>query len=164
MDDEVSWPIHSTMSYTIVVFVSLFVCLATLLGPVESGEKFLLKKNSDGTFLLVPAPANASVESTVDLKNLPPIAVAGSSSREAPGVNSQSPPLPASSVNPSPAPALASSQVCQKFCMLERNNAHWLNVYLSSPIILGNMRKKLDRKNTCKQNLFQSFHMKVIFK
>ena len=140
MADEVSWPIHSTMSYKMVVLVSLFVCLATLFGPVESGGKFLLKKNSDGTFLLVPAPANASVESTVDLKNLPPIAVADSNSREAPGVNSQSPPLPASSVNPSPAPALASSQVC-KFCMLECNNAH-----LKTPIFSNPCRLKIVQK------------------
>lgn len=113
MADEVSWPIHSTMSDTMVVLFSLFVFLAPLLGPVESGGKFLLKKNSDGTFLLVPAPANASVESTVDLKNLPPIAVPDSSSRDAPGINSQSPAVPTSSVNPSPAPALANSQVCK---------------------------------------------------
>ena len=103
-----------------IVLVSLFVCLAPLLVPVESGGKFLLKKNSDGTFLLVPAPANASIESTVDLKNLPPIAVSDSTSRDAPGVNSQSPPLPASgSVNPSPAPALASQSQVRKLCMLE---------------------------------------------
>lgn len=119
------------MSYTIVMFVSLFVCLALLLGPVESSGKFLLKKNSDGTYLLVPAPANASVESTVDLKNLPPIAVSDSSSREAPGVNSQSPPLPAS-VNSSPAPALASSQVC-KFYVLEKNNTRFTTPFCSIP-------------------------------
>lgn len=102
------------MSCTLVVFVS-FVCLAIFLGPVESNGKFLLKKNSDGTYLLVPAPANASVESTVDLKNLPPIAVADSTSREAPGVNSQSPPIPAPE-NPAAAATPASAQV-RRFCM-----------------------------------------------
>lgn len=82
------------MSLTFTVSATL-VCLALLLGAAESNEKFLLKKNADGTFLLVPAPANASRESTVDIKSLPPIAVPGSTPREAPGVNSQSPPAPA---------------------------------------------------------------------
>lgn len=93
------------MSCTRVVFVS-FVYLAVLLGPVESGGKFMLKKNNDGTYLLVPAPANASTESTVDLNNLPPIAVASSTPMEAPGVNSQSPPVPGRQNSPAtPVPA-----------------------------------------------------------
>lgn len=93
------------MSCTRVVFVS-FVYLAVLLEPVESGGKFMLKKNNDGTYLLVPAPANASTESTVDLNNLPPIAVASSTPMEAPGVNSQSPPVPGRQNSPAtPVPA-----------------------------------------------------------
>ncbi|XP_078362402.1 uncharacterized protein LOC144646623 isoform X2 [Oculina patagonica] len=101
------------MSCTLVVFIS-FVCLAIFLGPVESNGKFLLKKNSDGTYLLVPAPANASVESTVDLKNLPPIAVSDSTPREAPGVNSQSPPVPAPDNPPAAATPAASAQPAQQ--------------------------------------------------
>lgn len=99
------------MSCTLAVFVS-FVCLALLLGPVESSGKFLLKKNPDGTYLLVPAPANASVGSTVDLKNLPPIAVPDGTPLEAPGVNSQSPPIPALE-NPPAAAAPQNAQVGQ---------------------------------------------------
>ena len=82
------------MSFTLAVS-AFFACLALLLVKADSSEKFLLKKNLDGTYLLVPAPANASKETTVDIKSLPPIAVEGSTLRDAPGVNSQSPPAPA---------------------------------------------------------------------
>ena len=102
------------MSCTLDVFVS-FVCLVIFFGSVEPNGKFLLKKNFDGTFLLVPAPANASVESTVDLKNLPPIAVADSTPRDPPGINSQSPPIPVSE-NPPAAATPANAQVRQ-ICM-----------------------------------------------
>jgi len=70
------------------------VCLlhfALLLGSAGANQQFLLKKNTDGTYLLVPAPPNASKESTVDINSLPPITVEPSTSKEAPGVNSQSP-------------------------------------------------------------------------
>ena len=70
------------------------VCLlhfALLLGYAGANQQFLLKKNTDGTYLLVPAPPNASKESTVDINSLPPITVEPSTFKEAPGVNSQSP-------------------------------------------------------------------------
>ena len=97
------------MSCTLAVFVP-FVCLVALLGPVDSNGKFMLKKNADGTYLLVPAPANASLDSTVDLNSLPPIAVASSTPVEAPGVNSQSPPIPVQPNSPA-APAPSGVQV-----------------------------------------------------
>ena len=102
------------MNLTVAAVSASVVCLALLLGAAEPNEKFLLKKNPDGTYLLVPAPANASKESTVDIKSLPPIAVAGSSSKEAPGVNSQSPPVPASLTNPT-TPATSGAKVSQRF-------------------------------------------------
>lgn len=113
--DEVKWPILSAMSFKFSVSASL-VCLALLLGAVESSSdtKFLLKKNTDGTYLLVPAPANASKETTVDIKSLPPIAVAESTPREAPGVNSQSPPAPAP-LNPPAAPSPSGVKVSKDF-------------------------------------------------
>ena len=69
----------------------LLLFFLLVVSRAENAGKFLLKKNQDGTYLLVPAPANASETSTVDIKSLPPITVEDSSSGEAPGVNSQSP-------------------------------------------------------------------------
>ncbi|XP_068747030.1 uncharacterized protein [Montipora capricornis] len=85
------------MNSTFACLISL-VQVALLLETTRAREKFLLKKNLDGTYLLVPAPPNASKESTVDINSLPPIAVTDNTSKDAPGVNSQSPPVPSSSV------------------------------------------------------------------
>ena len=82
------------------------ILLASLsLGADDSNEKFILKKNSDNTYLLVPAPANASKETTVDIKSLPPIAVEGNTPRDAPGINSQSVPIAPSPGKQAPPPA-----------------------------------------------------------
>ena len=96
--------ILTEMNLSLVVSI-LLASLCLSLGADDSSEKFILKKNSDNTYLLVPAPANASKETTVDIKSLPPIAVEGNTPRDAPGINSQSVPIAPSPGKQAPPPA-----------------------------------------------------------
>lgn len=57
----------------------------------SSAQKFSLRSNPDGSFLLVPANATVGDNNVlVDLKTLAPIPVKGST-QEPPGTNSQTP-------------------------------------------------------------------------
>ena len=70
-------------------FFAFAILLLTSYG--SSAQKFRLKSNADGSFLLVPANATVGSDNLlVDLKNLAPIPVKGST-QEPPGTNSQTP-------------------------------------------------------------------------
>ena len=86
------------------------IIVALFLGKCIISQKFALKRNPDGTYLLVPAGPNDSGAALLDIKSLPPLPVDGSGKPEAPGVNSLSIlASPAASPAASPGPAPASS-------------------------------------------------------
>lgn len=92
--------------------------VAVFLGSVSVGQKFALKKNPDGTYLLVPAGSNASGQDVVDIKSLPPIPVANSVDAESPGVNSQSTQASPPSPSPSAVPPTAKTTPTVKVQLL----------------------------------------------